>query len=153
MKRDLEIFTTAFALSLTALTPALAEGEWTQLIANAGLTPAEAEGLSLEQIAVYEFNRSSRPDDAIGVVAHDEPGACRRSTYGQLDRVGRASVALKPENMTLREVFAYKLDRDGREDLHLSDGGTTRTPVIPSAHAQLIAAIRSQPRRMPPACR
>ncbi len=143
MQRDLTVFTTAFALSLTALTPALAGGEWTQLIAGTGLTPAEAQGLSLEQITIYKYNRSSRPQDAIGVDPHQEAVGADRASHGQLVR----SAGLWRDGsdaMSLNEVFAYKLDRDNADDLALLKTNEPE-PVDPWAHAQLIAGVGISP--------
>jgi hypothetical protein len=139
MKRDLEVFTAVFALSLTALSPALAEGEWTQLIADAGLTPAEAAGLSLEQITVYKFNRGAGRDNAIGVVARGGPVQADPQAHGHLIHAAGLSRA-DVDGLTLGEVFAYKADRDNAEDFHpaAADGPGA---VDPAAHAQLIASL------------
>jgi hypothetical protein len=58
----------AVALAALAAAPAFANS---QLIANAGLTPAEAAGLSLTEIAVAKFNRNADNDDRQEIVVRD----------------------------------------------------------------------------------
>jgi hypothetical protein len=44
-------------------------GDWSQLIASAGLTPAEAKGMTLNEIAIAKFNHDADRDDRQGIVA------------------------------------------------------------------------------------
>jgi hypothetical protein len=143
MKRDLEVFTAVFALSLTALSPALADGEWTQLIADAGLTPAEAQGMSLEQITVYKFNHDAKPHNAIGVVARSGPIQADPQAHGQLIHAAGLSSA-DIDGLTLGEVFAYKSDLDNAEDYHPTAPAGPGA-IDPSAHAMLIASVGLSP--------
>ena len=50
------------ALSLLALSPVNAQS-WTQLAASAGLTPKQAEGLTLAQIAAFHVDRGASVQD------------------------------------------------------------------------------------------
>ena len=50
------------ALSLLALSPVNAQS-WTQLAASAGLTPKQAEGLTLAQIAAFHVDRGESVQD------------------------------------------------------------------------------------------
>ena len=69
--------TLAVAAALAgAAAPAFAQS---QLIASAGLTPAEAAGLSLNEIAVAKFNREADTSDR-QVIFTRAPAARRRSS-------------------------------------------------------------------------
>ena len=63
-----------------AAAPAFAQS---QLAANAGLTPAEAAGLSLNEIAVAKFNRGSDSERAPG---DRHPGLRRRGRAARRQR-------------------------------------------------------------------
>ena len=58
------ILSTAVALGigLSATVPAFS-ADYGQLAASAGLSPSEAAGMSLSEIAAYKFNRDTRRDD------------------------------------------------------------------------------------------
>ena len=64
MKTHLKTIALAAALAGAAV-PAFAQS---QLIANAGLTPAEAQGLTLNEIAAAKFSRNADNDNRQGVV-------------------------------------------------------------------------------------
>ena len=76
MKTNLKTIAVAAAL-VGAAAPAFAQS---QLIANAGLTPAEAQGLTLSEIAVAKFNRNADHDDRQGVVRRGDVTVISRST-------------------------------------------------------------------------
>ena len=79
--------TTAFAAAIFAAGLGTAQaGDWSQLVAAAGLTPAEARGMSLTEIHAYKINRESAGDDHAGVddlrraeLALDHDGAPARA--------------------------------------------------------------------------
>jgi hypothetical protein len=59
-------------VSLSGVTMAsriVGNGDWSQLIASAGLTPAEAKGMTLNEIAIAKFNHDADRDDRQGIVA------------------------------------------------------------------------------------
>lgn len=137
MKRNLEILTTAFALSLTALSPALAGDERSQLIAAAGLNPAEAEGLSLQELAVLKYNRDNRRDDAV-VLVRRSPRNADAARHASLVAAAGLSPA-QAADLTLTELVAYKIDRENTDDLHLPVPADRSAAIVdPNAHWQLI---------------
>ena len=69
-----------------------------QLAANAGLSPAEAQGLSLTEIAQAKFNRDTRGDDRHPVVVIPGSGG----DYTQLAAVAGVSPEGKSLNRDLR---------------------------------------------------
>ena len=83
MQANLKTIALAAAL-LGAAAPAFAQS---QLIANAGLTPAEAQGLSLTEIAAAKFNRGADGDNQqkvlrgsnVTVISRSAAAASRRS--------------------------------------------------------------------------
>lgn len=68
MERKFKVATTAFVASLAVFPPAFAQDSRAQLAANAGLTTAEAQGLSLQELAVLNHNLGVQRDDALVVV-------------------------------------------------------------------------------------
>ena len=57
----------ATAVALTAAVPSYADSK---LAASAGLSPAQAAGLTLTQLAQAKFNRDARGDDRHVIVVH-----------------------------------------------------------------------------------
>jgi hypothetical protein len=116
-----------FGVALAAVSPALAgdnddymvvisRGEPTtvdpvahaQLIATAGLTPAEATGLTLNDLAIAAFNAGADGDQRQGAVAKGRGAA---AVSAQL----AASAGLSPEvarGLGLEQVVMIKFDRD-----------------------------------------
>ena len=86
-----------------AAAPAFAD----QLAANAGLSPAEAQGLSLTEIAQAKFNRDTREDDRHPVVVVPGSGG----DYTQL-----AAIAGVSADKSLNEIFVAKINREARGD-------------------------------------
>jgi hypothetical protein len=107
--------TIAAAVVALAAAPAFAD----QLAANAGLSAAEAQGLTLTQIAQIKFNRESDTDDRQAVVI--VPG--KSASYGQL----AASAGLSPAEaagMTLDEIVVAKVNKESdTDDQQLVSGG------------------------------
>lgn len=119
-----------------AAAPAFAD----QLSANAGLSPVQAQGLSLTEIAQVKFNRETRGDDrqAVTVV----PG--HSGDYGQLAAAAGIS-ADEANGMTLAEIFVAKINRESRGDEQQAaqDGSVTvssRSVANGAAYAQLAAS-------------
>ena len=100
--------TLAVAAALVgAAAPAFAQS---QLIANAGLTPAEAAGLSLNEIAVAKFNRGSDSSERQVSFTPASGGASAQLA---------ASAGLAPhqaQSLTLTEIAAAKFNRDTSAD-------------------------------------
>lgn len=131
------ILTTAAVASLVAL-PAFAQGP-SQLAASAGLTPAQAQTMSLAEIAAAKFNRDSR-DDARQTVSVDRtPIAVDPVRHAQLIAVADID-ADAARGLTLSDLAAAKFnaaaDGDSRFVLVTM---SSRGPVA-MAPAQLIAA-------------
>jgi hypothetical protein len=104
------------ATLLGAAAPAFAQS---QLIASAGLTPAEAEGLSLSEIAVAKFNREADTGDR---QASFTPGS-----GGDVSQLA-ASAGLTPDEargLSLTEIAAAKFNRgaDGDDRQRVLRGG------------------------------
>jgi len=143
MNRNLVVFSAALALSQFQLAPATAQQAWTQLIANARLTPDEAQGVSLQELAVLHFNRASPRDDDIVLVLRREPVTLDPVSHAQLIAASRLP-RTGAEQWTVTRAFAFKIDRDNADDLHLPSSYEP-VPVDPVQHAQLIAAAGLSP--------
>jgi methyl coenzyme M reductase subunit C len=99
MTRTFKTIAAVAALTLGAAAPAFAQS---QLIASAGLTPAEAQGLTLNQIAAAKYNRDRSHTDRQAVVV--VPGSADSAQLA-------ASVGLAP-GASLNEIAAAKDNRD-----------------------------------------
>jgi len=128
----------AAAIAFTAA-PAFAS----QLAANAGLSPAEAEGLSLTEIAQAKFNRDTRGDDRIEFVVPGQNG-----NREQLAAVAGLSPS-EAAGMTLNEIFVAKINREARGDEQqaVKSGAMVSSRSVKSgaAHAQLAASAGISP--------
>ena len=121
----------AVAIAFAAV-PAFAD----QLAGNAGLTPAEAQGLSLTEIAQAKFNRDTRGDDRHPVVVIPGSGG----DYTQLAAVAGVSA----DGLTLDQIFVAKINREARgDDKQRATGGaaamSTRSPYL-GGNEQLAAS-------------
>ena len=116
MQANLKTIAVAAAL-LGAAAPAFAQS---QLIANAGLTPAEAQGLSLTEIAAAKFNRGSDGDDQQRVLRGSNVTVISRSASGGVASPQLAANAgLTPseaQGLTLSEIAAAKFNRESDGD-------------------------------------
>lgn len=94
-------------------------GARSQLIAGAGLSAAEADGMTLTEIAVAKRNRDVRRDEGIQVVVSTRSFA----TGGQGGRSQLiASAGLDAEaarGMTLQQIYVAKINREGDNDQHM----------------------------------
>jgi hypothetical protein len=128
MKHLSIIAAAAFAF---AAAPAFAD----QLAANAGLSPAEAQGLSLTEIAQLKFNRDTRGDDRHPIVV---PGS-----GGDVTQLA-AAAGVSPEGKSLNEIFVAKINREARGDERQAVKGgdvtmTSRSAGGGAAYVQLAA--------------
>lgn len=119
MTRTSIILTTVVALGLSSAAPVLAND---QLAASAGLSPAEAQGMSLTEIAQYKFNRGVSHSDQQGVGI--EPGSGGVTT--QLS----ARVGAEPGTMSLNELTVAKYNAETRQDDRQGPASTTSVTVI-----------------------
>jgi hypothetical protein len=109
-------FAAIVAAAFTAAAPSFAND---QLIASAGLTAAEAEGLTLNQIVAAKYNRDRSFSD-------------------------RQAVTVTPSGDTAQVIAAYNSGKSfqDRQPLPGASGVTasSRSMVDPADHAQLIAS-------------
>ena len=86
-----------------------------QLAANAGLTPDEARGLSLTEVAAAKFNRGADSDDQQRVARPDEVTVISRSAVGGASSQLAANAGLTPDEargLSLSEIAAAKFARE-----------------------------------------
>jgi NifU-like protein involved in Fe-S cluster formation len=139
------IVTVAGAIALSGVAPALADS---QLIASAGLTVEQAEGMTLTEIAQHKFNREESSADRWNPSI---PVVTGTGDHTQLAAsAGLGSTAAHDYSLT--ELAAAKFNNDTRSDdrqrvvrsesvivaTRSADGAT-------SAHAQLIASAGLTP--------
>jgi hypothetical protein len=149
MKTNLKTIAIAAAL-LGAAAPAFAQS---QLIASAGLTPEEARGLSLTEIAAAKFNRDSDDDNQQRVLRRGDVTAISRSTAGAARTQLAANAGLTPEEargLSLTEIAAAKFNRDADADDQqrgVRRGGVTviSRSADGSAWSQLVASAGLTP--------
>jgi hypothetical protein len=124
------------AVALTAAAPGFAQS---QLAASAGLSPAEAAGLSLTEIAQAKFNRDTRGDDRHEIVEYGVASPAARA-----DLAANAGLTPVAAQGTLTEIAALKFNRDTRGDdrqtVQRSDATMAARSIADNrAWAQLIA--------------
>jgi hypothetical protein len=127
------------ALSLLALSPVNAQS-WTQLAASAGLTAAEAQGMTLNEIYAAKINRESGRDGQQLVSRRATPTMVVVTRDAQLI----AAAGLTPEEaqgMTLAELASHKTSFNARHDeRQVVVSSRSIEGIDPSAHRQLVAA-------------
>ena len=119
----------AGAIALSVVAPAFADS---QLIASAGLTVEQAEGMTLTEIVQHKFNRDERAGDRWDPSI---PAATGTGARGQL----AASAGVTPEAaryMSLNELVVAKFNRDSRPD--------DQQTVV--QHSDVVVATRSMNR-------
>jgi hypothetical protein len=84
-------------------------GRHAQLIAAAGLTPAEAQGLTLSELAAGKSNASSDDDQQIVVMSSRGPV----HLPSQLIAAAGLSTA-EAQGLSLGQIAAFKFNRDTR---------------------------------------
>jgi hypothetical protein len=128
----------AAAVALAAAAPAFAGG---QLAANAGLTAAEAQGLSLTEIAQIKFNRETRGQDRQVIVKH---GVASADSVASLAANAGISPA-QAQGYSLTEVAAVKFNREtrGQDAQRVERGSATMAarsaPADNASWSQLIS--------------
>ena len=86
-----------------------------QLIAAAGLTAEEAEGMTLVEIAAAKSTREMRGDERQVILSPRELSDILSDTYAQLIR-GAGLTADEAHGMTLAQVARAKINREHPED-------------------------------------
>jgi hypothetical protein len=129
------------AALLGAAAPAFAQS---QLIASAGLTPAEAAGLSLNEIAVAKFNREADSGDR-------QPAFSKGSNGDASQLAASAGLGVsEARGLSLTEIAAVKFNRDapGDDRQRVRRGGDVTVisrSVGSGAYAQLLASAGLTP--------
>jgi hypothetical protein len=136
--------TTAFAAAILAAGLGTAQaGDWSQLIAAAGLTPAEARGMSLTEIHAYKINRESPGDAQVTASSRSYP-VFSAASHAQLVAVAGVS-ARDARSMTLTEIAARKVNLGTRGDERIRLVAPADGSFDPAAHPQLVAAAGLDP--------
>ena len=114
MKTNLKALAITAAL-VGAAAPALAQS---QLISSAGLTPAEASGLSLTEIAAAKFNRSAGGDDQQTVLRPRAVTVASRSAGSDVSQLAASTGLSSAEahGLSLSEIAAAKFNRSASGD-------------------------------------
>ncbi len=134
----------AAAVALTAAAPSFAQS---QLAANAGLSPAEAAGLSLTEIAQAKFNHDSRGDNQQVLVHHGVASPAAKASLAANAGLSAAEV----QGSTLNQIAAVKFNNESaggdRQTVRRDDATmATRSVGNDRAWSQLIgsAGLRQQ---------
>jgi hypothetical protein len=139
MKRNFKVFTTAFLVSLAVFPPAFAQEARAQLAANAGLTAAEARGLSLDELAVLAHNRGTSRDNQQVIVMRHNTGSVDAIERRQLILAAGLTPA-QAADLSLDELTVHKHNRDvGQDDRIVIVSGRTDGVSI-AGHAQFAAS-------------
>jgi hypothetical protein len=121
----------------------VAAGDWTQLIASAGLSPSEAQGMTLTEIAAHKINRESPGDDRVTVSTRSYP-VFDVAGHSQLVAVAGVSPSAA-RGMTLTEISARKVNLGTRGDDRIPLVDPATRGFDPAAHPQLVAAAGLEP--------
>jgi hypothetical protein len=122
---------------LVATTAAASADGMTQLAAAAGLTPAQAEGMTLAEIHALKVNREARRDDMITVSSRQYPGLVTDENAGLVASAGLS--ADEARGMTLTTVAAYKNNRNASRDNRITVIEPRTAFFDAAAHPQLLA--------------
>jgi hypothetical protein len=135
MKTRFPTLATAIAILGATLSPALADGR-PQLVGSAGLTAAEAEGMTLDQIAAYKYNRGRSGTDRQTTVHYPEgsrPVPAGLAAAADVD--ADATTAL-----SLSEVAASFFNRGGsRQDWQSVKASSRSVPPVYGAEIGQLA--------------
>jgi hypothetical protein len=132
MKRSLTLIAVMLFGVLQAVS--LSAGDLSQLAAAAGVTEAEAAGMSLAEIHARKINRESRGNDKVTV-------SSREHQVFQADR-NRQLVAVA--GLTLGEARGMSLDDIAASKANVNAGNEDRIPVAPARAARFDAAANPQ---------
>lgn len=126
----------AVALAL-ALAATASSADTRQLAASAGVSPAEASGLTLDQIARAKFNADAGADGEIAVVA--PRGSSGPSARSQLI-AGSGLTAEEAAGMTLTQIAVAKRNGEVRQDERTMVVSARNFPAASRGRSQLVAA-------------
>lgn len=129
MNTTFRTLATVATLSVAGFASASAFAADSQLIAAAGLTPAEAQDLSLDQLFQLKINRDNGRDERQATVT---PGL----SSDRADGLSPSGAVARLNTNSSRDERQVAVPGAGRVTLAARSDGT----VDPSAHAQLIAA-------------
>jgi hypothetical protein len=128
-------------LTLLLSGPASA-ADLSQLIASAGLTPSQASGMSLEEIAIYKFDREGGAQEShTPVVSTRSSGA---AGYGQLAAAAGVEPA-RAYGMSLDELYVRALSQTGTRDERQVPSPGAAAPPDPAARQQLAVVAGISP--------
>ena len=133
----------AFATSLAAafllgLAPTIAPAQ-SQLATGAGLTAAEASGMSLTEIYVAKINRESGRDQQQRVFERADPVMVDPGRHAQLIRAAGLTRA-EAEGLSLAEIAAIKASHNaGRDERVVVMIGRSLPATDTAAYSQLVA--------------
>ena len=132
MKSTIKTAFAALALAAT-VSPAFAQSAYSQLAANAGLSPSEAAGMTQAQIAAVYFNRGESNQDRQTV-----PGEIVASSAGEYARSQLRASHRDMSGQTPREIAAIHSNRG----MSNADKITARapTPGMSADRSQLAAS-------------
>jgi hypothetical protein len=136
MARHLITGAAVLAALLTTAAAASADGT-SQLAASAGLTPAEAEGMSLAQIHALKVNREARRDERITVSGREYPGTVTVSNAQFVASAGLT--ADEARGMSVTEVAAHKNNFRATRDEQITASAPRPRSFDAAAHPQLLA--------------
>jgi hypothetical protein len=140
----LDFIRVAIFAGLVGTTTPLAAGDWSQLIAAAGLTTAEAQGMTLTELHAYQINRGSpRAAERVTVAKRSYPAFDARA-HGQLVVSAREN----PEvayGMSLSDIAAAKLNLGSDPDDRIPVLPERTVEFSPSRAPQLVAAAGLTP--------
>jgi hypothetical protein len=132
---------TAALLAALAQAPVATGNDLTQLIEAAGLTSAEAAGMTLNQIQAHKYNRA-HPDDTVTVSTRS---AARFDAGRNPQLVGSAGLGPEATAMPLSEVVAYKVNRGADGDGRIPVGAARVPAFDAAAHPQLVGGAGLTP--------
>ncbi len=113
-------------------------GDWSQLIAAAGLTPAEAQGMTLTEIAAHKNNRETPVDAHVTVSTRSYP-VFDVASHEQLVAVAGLGPN-EARGMNLSEIAARKVNVAAATDERIPVAHHAPGSFDPASHAQLVAA-------------
>ena len=137
MKWTSALSAVAFATLVQPVVPANADG-LSQLIAAAGLTEAEASGLTLSEIHARKINRETRGDDRVTVSSREHP-AFSADEHRQLVAAAGLSAG-DASGMRLDEIAAHKVNRGTSSDEGIPVAASRGRQFDPAQNPQLVAA-------------
>jgi hypothetical protein len=130
----------AAVVAALAQAPAVTGNDLTQLIEAAGLTPAEARGMTLNEIQAYKYNRGRSSADSV-TVSTRSGASFETGRSGQL--VSSAGLGSAP--VPLSEVAAHKINRGADSEGRIPVGVTSGPRFVAASNPQLVAGAGLKP--------